>query len=106
MRKSPPKQIPEIELHVAPWVAGTRADAYYGTVVVEFFLPDPYLEMEMEKAAIELLEGLQLKAYTLGANAIVALEVTLDPFALDKTDRPGLRLHAMGTACKLIKTAW
>ena len=35
-------------------------------------------------------------------NAVVGLEVTLDPFARkEETDASGLRLHAVGTAAKL-----
>ena len=54
------------------------------------------------KAERELLESLRDKARSLGANAVVGLEVTLDPFAkCPKTEASGLRLHAVGTAAKL-----
>ena len=57
----------------------------------------------MEIGAVEtLLESLRDKARTLGANAVVGLEVTLDPFARNsENDATGLRLHAIGTAAKL-----
>ncbi len=42
------------------------------------------------------------KARSLGANAVVGLEVTLDPFARSaENEATGLRLHAVGTAAKL-----
>ena len=53
------------------------------------------------KAERELLESLRDKARGLGANAVVGLEVTLDPFALSEKGTTGLRLHAVGTAAKL-----
>ena len=54
------------------------------------------------RAERELLESLRDKARSLGANAVVGLEVTLDPFAqAEEKEVTGLRLHAVGTAAKL-----
>ncbi len=95
----------DVELYTSPWVSGTRAAAYFGPISSELFLPDDSLEDRTEawiRAERELLESLRDKARTLGANAVVGLEVTLDPFARnEEKDGTGLHLHAVGTAAKL-----
>ena len=95
----------DVELYTSPWVSGTRAAAYFGPISSELFLEDDSVKDRSEawtKAERELLESLRDKARSLGANAVVGLEVTLDPFArLADTDTTGLRLHAVGTAAKL-----
>jgi hypothetical protein len=106
MSSSEPRALSEeVELYTSPWVSGTRAAAYFGPISSELFLPDSSVEDRSEawsKAERELLESLRDKARVLGANAVVGLEVTLDPFAvLAETATTGLRLHAVGTAAKL-----
>jgi uncharacterized protein YbjQ (UPF0145 family) len=95
----------DVELYTSPWVSGTRAAAYFGPISAELFLEDSLVEDRTEawsKAERELLESLRDRARALGANAVVGLEVTLDPFARKgDTDATGLRLHAVGTAAKL-----
>ena len=95
----------DVELYTSPWVSGTRAAAYFGPISSELFLEDESVEDRTEawtKAERELLESLRDKARSLGANAVVGLEVTLDPFARHSdTEATGLRLHAVGTAAKL-----
>ena len=95
----------DVELYTSPWVSGTRAAAYFGPISSELFLEDSSVSDRTEawtKAERELLESLRDKARGLGANAVVGLEVTLDPFARSKeTEATGLRLHAVGTAAKL-----
>ena len=95
----------DVELYTSPWVSGTRAAAYFGPISSELFLEDDRVEDRTEawsKAERELLESLRDKARALGANAVVGLEVTLDPFARSsENDMTGLRLHAVGTAAKL-----
>ena len=95
----------DVELYTSPWVSGTRAAAYFGPISSELFLEDSAVDDRSEawaKAERELLESLRDKARGLGANAVVGLEVTLDPFAHhNETEAPGLRLHAVGTAAKL-----
>jgi uncharacterized protein YbjQ (UPF0145 family) len=95
----------EVELYTSPWVSGTRAAAYFGPISSELFLEDASVEDRAAawgKAERELLESLRDKARTLGANAVVGLEVTLDPFAQEEQNgSSGLRLHAVGTAAKL-----
>lgn len=95
----------DVELYTSPWVSGTRAAAYFGPISSELFLDDAVVEdrsAAWSKAERELLESLRDKARALGANAVVGLEVTLDPFAqAAETKATGLRLHAVGTAAKL-----
>ena len=96
----------DVELYTSPWVSGTRAAAYFGPISSELFLPDEEVTdrtAAWTKAERELLESLRDKARTLGANAVVGLEVTLDPFARAPENEAitGLRLHAVGTAAKL-----
>jgi uncharacterized protein YbjQ (UPF0145 family) len=95
----------DVELYTSPWVSGTRAAAYFGPISSELFLQDDQVEDRSSawtKAERELLESLRDKARLLGANAVVGLEVTLDPFArAADSDATGLRLHAVGTAAKL-----
>ena len=94
----------EVELYTSPWVSGTRAAAYFGPISSELFLEDDLVVDRSEawaKAERELLESLRDKARGLGANAVVGLEVTLDPFAKAEDGATGLRLHAVGTAAKL-----
>ena len=96
----------DVELYTSPWVSGTRAAAYFGPISSELFLPDDSVEdrsAAWTRAERELLESLREKARTLGANAVVGLEVTLDPFAqsCDNEKDTGLHLHAVGTAAKL-----
>jgi predicted component of type VI protein secretion system len=103
-RKSDPES--DVELYTSPWVSGTRAAAYFGPISSELFLEDASVEdrsAAWTKAERELLESLRDKARGLGANAVVGLEVTLDPFAqsTNSSEGTGLRLHAVGTAAKL-----
>ena len=96
----------DVELYTSPWVSGTRAAAYFGPISSELFLADDSVEDRTTawmRAERELLESLRDKARTLGANAVVGLEVTLDPFAqsTNSSEGTGLRLHAVGTAAKL-----
>ncbi len=94
----------DVELYTSPWVSGTRAAAYFGPISSELFLEDQAVDDRAEawtKAERELLESLRDKARGLGANAVVGLEVTLDPFSKSEAGVSGLRLHAVGTAAKL-----
>ena len=89
----------EVRLWASPWVSGTRAAAYFGPVSIELFVPgtDPF---EWEKAQTELLEMLKLRTAVLGGNAVVGMEVSLDPFA-EQDGARGLRLSVLGTAARL-----
>lgn len=94
----------DVELYTSPWVSGTRAAAYFGPVSVELYVPDSEVTDRMAswmKAEAELLASLRDRAWQLGANAVVGLEVLLDPFASHRELGPGLRLHAVGTAARL-----
>jgi hypothetical protein len=98
----------DVELYTSPWVTDTRAAAYFGPVAHEAtFRWRPHrggrrhlrcwcwlVEDPAPAAALdEVLDGIRARARALGANAIVGLEVSADPFAGT--------LHAVGTAAKL-----
>jgi uncharacterized protein YbjQ (UPF0145 family) len=99
--------VEEIELHVSPWVSGTRSTVYFGTITSEFFLEGNLVDdcAALTKAEHELLDSLGDKARALGANAVLALEMTLDPFARSETGASGTRLYAVGTAVRLESVA-
>lgn len=96
-----------VALFTSPWVSGLKAASYFGPISVELWADDG-VESEREaawvKAEAKLLEKLREKAFQLGANAVVGLDITLNPFAVHSvTNVPGLYLHAVGTAAKLEK---
>jgi uncharacterized protein YbjQ (UPF0145 family) len=95
----------EIQLYTSPWVSCTRAAGYFGPIARQMFLEYGSGEDREEacyKALTELLEGIRTHAHDLGANAVVGLEITFDPFAVHpKSGCSGLSLYAVGTAAKL-----
>ena len=95
--------VKEVELYTSPWVSGARAAVYFGTVAAEVFLlrEEVAKSAALNKAAHELFEALRDKARALGANAVVGLEVTLDPFARSATGVSGIWLRAVGSAVNL-----
>ncbi len=96
-----PAKSADIELYQAPWVTGTRAKTHFGPISAEIFVDDkePARRSAWMKGLLELLERLRNKARVLCANAVVNLEITLDPFAYSNDGaRPGVRLSAQGTA--------
>lgn len=93
-----------IQLFPNPWVAGTRAAAYFGPVSCALFLVEVSAVERPEawyRVECELLDALRSKIEALGANAGVGLEVTADLWAEDGEGRKGLRLHAVCTAARL-----
>ena len=96
-----------VALFTSPWVSGLSAKAYFGPISVELWIDDG-VESEREalwvSAEARLLENLREKAFKLGANAVVGVDITLNPFAVHKTtNTPCLYLHVVGTAAKLEK---
>ena len=107
MTKTPEPEIKgpeEVSLYTSPWVSGTRAAAYFGPLNVELFSPNPKdqknNERRLNRYMQKLVKGLQDKAYKLGANAVVGLEITIDPFA-EEGNKKGVRFLVVGTAAKL-----
>lgn len=93
-----------VELYPDPWVPGTRARKQLGPISSEIFVDDcePAHAFDWIKAQFEVLERLRDTARVLCANAVVSLEITLDPFACtDDGERSGVRLSAQGTAVTL-----
>jgi uncharacterized protein YbjQ (UPF0145 family) len=96
-------RVEEIELHVSPWVSGARSAVYFGTITSDLFLEGNLVDdcTALTTAEHELLEALGDKARALGANAVLALEMSLDPFARSDAGASGTTLHAVGTAVRL-----
>ena len=103
---SEPRDLEDVEISTSPWVSGTRSTVYFGPIHSELFL-DRDLPHDRaaacavwSKAVRELLDALRERARALGANAIVGLAVSLDPFARSSAGKSGLRLRAVGTAVR------
>ena len=94
-----------IELYACAWVPGTRVHAYFGPVSAEIFLRDSDVKdrcSEWVAAQSQLLEKLRNHARVKRANAVIGLEMSLDPFArCPRSGASGLHLYAVGTAAKL-----
>jgi len=94
-----------VELHARAWVPGTRVEAYFGPVSAEIFLKDCEVQdrcSAWSAAQTELLERLRDRAFAKRANAVIGLEMILDPFArCPRSGASGLYLLAVGTAAKL-----
>ena len=96
-----PKTAEDIKIYTSPWVSGTRAAAYYGPVSNELSRVRPVdvkkREDIMLESFIEILTGLRVIVLDLGGNAIVGLEIQVNPFEY------GDRIHwsAQGTAARL-----
>ncbi len=95
----------DVSLYVSPWVSGTRAGAYFGPLCTEMFVADTKSEKNREKCFInaekKLLLLIKTKAHKLGANSVVGLEITVDPFHKTEEGTEGILLVAVGTAAKL-----
>ena len=92
----------EIDLFASPWVSGTRVSQYFGPVAVEGFAADGQDNRNALwlKLFVEVLGTIRVRASELGANAVVAVELTADPFFV-KGGLTGLRVHVCGTAARL-----
>jgi uncharacterized protein YbjQ (UPF0145 family) len=96
----------DIELSTSPWVSGTRSAVYFGPISSELFLGQDLPHDRVAACAMwsksvrELLDGLRDKARSLGANAVVGLAVSLDPFAQSRDGSKGMRLRSVGTAVR------
>ena len=98
----------DIELYQAPWVQGTLAKAHVGPISSEIFVDDrePARRSAWIRALVVLLEALRDQARAARANAVVGIELTLDPFACSRDgERSGVRLSAQGAAVVLESTA-
>ena len=93
-----------VELHNAAWVGGTRAAAYYPPLICELFIGDDEVddrEAAWSVAEADLLASMRERAAALGANAVLGVELSLDPFSLRCDGVTGLRLRATGTPALL-----
>jgi uncharacterized protein YbjQ (UPF0145 family) len=76
---------------------------YFGAVSEDLFLCDRTSKKRRggcAKAANSLLEQISRAAEQLGGNAVIGLEIHLNPFA-EMFGAKGLHLHASGTAAYL-----
>jgi hypothetical protein len=80
-----------VSLYSSPWITGTRATAYFGPITSNSFFA-----ADWDTTIRAGIENLQKSASILGANAIVGVEITIDPF----TDPPLLTI--IGTAAELV----
>ncbi len=91
----------DIKIYTSPWVSGTRAAAYFGPVSHEFSRVRPPGKKQREKfmldSFVEILTGLRVIVLDMGGNAIVGLELQVDPFIRGN----GISWVATGTAAKL-----
>ena len=94
-----------IGLYARAWVPGTRVEAYFGPVQSELFLEDrdaPDRASAWAEAQLEVLEVLRERARIKQANAVIGVELVLDPFArCPRSGASGLYLCAVGTAAML-----
>ena len=96
--------IENVELFWSPWVSGTRSVTYLGPIRSVLFLEsglDHDRSGAWSKAERELLESIRDRARAVGANAVVGLEVTVDPFARSDAGVKGIRCSAAGTAVRI-----
>ena len=91
-----------IDVHVEVWIPGTRIEALSHEVDVEIFRPHDSVESLVD--AIErLFEAIRADAAQhLSVNAVVALEIEMDPFA-EFGSITGLLMRARGRASVLSK---
>ena len=99
----------KVDLYASPWVSGTRADAYYGPISVERYFPNSLGRgSELDDLISASEEELRALARALGANSVIGVEVTFDPFFDFPPLHPGmpvgraLRIHLVGTAARLV----
>ena len=96
-----PETAEDIKIYTSPWVSGTRAAAYFGPVTHEITQTRPKNMKQREKVMVGSfvlsLSGLRVRVLDLGGNAIVGLELQVDPFVY------GDIIHwvATGTAARL-----
>ena len=96
----------DVKLFMGPWVAGTKATAYFGPIDAEAFVDNAGVKAgpAWEKAELEVMEALKLKASELGANSVVSVELIADPWAKHReTGEIGLRVTVIGTPALLVR---
>lgn len=91
----------DIKIYTSPWVSGTRAAAYFGPVSHELSRIRPPVKKQRERVMldsfVEILTGLRVLVLDMGGNAIVGLELQVDPFMSGNS----IYWKATGTAARL-----
>lgn len=92
-----------VGLFASPWVKGFKAIGYFGPLHVHIWLPYEFI-LDQQKAWTwslrHVLELLAVHTENIGGNAVVGLEITVDPFHV-RDGVKGLRLDAIGTSARL-----
>lgn len=83
----------EVLISVEPWVSGTRSECYWGPVSVQLTVPHAEIEFSVDRLLAMLCESLAAK----GMNALLGLEIHIDPFA----ENEACHLEAVGTGALL-----
>lgn len=89
-----PKYDPDdIHFYTSPWVTGTRAAQYFGPLssITDYEKPT-----QIDEALERVLKNLAESCCALGGNALVGIELTINPFADPPT------VHVVGTAAELV----
>lgn len=87
-----------IEIYTAPWVQG-RYTHYMGPISTMAFIHGTD-QQDWSDGEIKTLEALAKIARSMQANAILGIEIVMDPFAMEHGKR-GLRISMAGTAARV-----
>ncbi len=92
----------DIPLFPDPWVKGTRAEKYCGTVQAWAFVADDDARPDRLDAGLKrAVASLERKARRLGGNSVISLEIRAYPWSKLGL-RKGCRIQAAGTAAQLV----
>lgn len=96
-----PKTIEDIKVYTSPWVSNTRATRYYGPVIKDLRKVRPEDPEKREalvlESFIEIITDLRRAVLEIGGNAVVGLELKVDPFVHGDV----IWWEAAGTAAQL-----
>ena len=92
----------DVGFYRTPWVRGTRAEKYCGSIQSWAFVADDDRHPDrLERGLKRAVERLERKAKLLGGNSVVSLEIHADPWS-KLGPRSGFRIEAVGTAAQLV----
>ena len=93
-------KIGKVELYFSPWVTGSRALDYPGPISIESFTEDEELATIDKILTEDLIPRLAELAEESDANAVVGVEIHVDPF-YELDGKKGLWVRIVGTAARL-----
>lgn len=91
-----PQSPAEVAIYTSPWVSGSRAARYFGPVSEEYRAKRGQ-PLDVEVSLGVLIGLLRETVYAVGGNAVVGLELTVDPY-----DRLGALWTGVGTGALLV----